>query len=309
MANFILEVKNLKKYYGTVKAVDGVSFKVKQGSIFTLLGPNGAGKTTTIEIIEGLRIPDDGKIIFMGEEINRVGSKQKEYIGVSLQETNLIPYLTVRETLDMFKSIFQRSLDISEILKMISLEDKANTYVKDLSGGQRQRLVIGLAMVNDPLILFLDEPTTGLDPQARRNTWDMLLELKRKGKTIILTTHYMEEAEFLSDWVCIMDHGKIIKEGDPQSLIRDLEKESLIEVEVEVNSLMLERLTSANLDPVYNSKHKRLILKTDDILSATELLLRLSKENSLQIKDVVIRQPNLEDVFLSLTGRSLREEV
>ncbi|MCX7795793.1 MAG: ABC transporter ATP-binding protein [bacterium] len=307
MANFILEVENLKKYYGPVKAVDGVSFKVKQGSIFTLLGPNGAGKTTTIEIIEGLRIPDEGKIIFMGEEINRVGNKQKEYIGVSLQETNLIPYLTVKETLDMFKTIFPRSLDITEVLRMISLEDKANTYVRDLSGGQKQRLVIGLAMINDPLILFLDEPTTGLDPQARRNTWDILLELKRKGKTIILTTHYMEEAEFLSDWVCIMDHGKIIKEGDPKSLIRDLEKESLIEVEVEANSLMLEKLTL--LEPVYDSKHKRLILKTDDILSTTELLLRLSKENSLQIKDVIIRQPNLEDVFLSLTGRSLREEL
>jgi len=308
MADFILEVENLKKYYGTVKAVDGVSFKVKQGSIFTLLGPNGAGKTTTIEIIEGLRVPDDGRIIFMGEEIKRVENKQKEYIGVSLQETNLIPYLTVRETLDMFKTLFPRSLDIDDVLKMISLEDKANTYIKNLSGGQKQRLVIGLAMINDPLILFLDEPTTGLDPQARRNTWDILLELKRSGKTIILTTHYMEEAEFLSDWVCIMDHGKIIREGDPQSLIRALEKESLIEVELEANSIMLEKLSSAGLDPVYDKKHKRLLLKTNDILTTTELLLRLSKENSLQIKDVVIRQPNLEDVFLSLTGRSLREE-
>lgn len=308
MADFILEVENLKKYYGPVKAVDGVSFKIKQGSIFTLLGPNGAGKTTTIEIIEGLRIPDEGRVIFMGKEISRIGNREKEYIGVSLQETNLIPYLTVRETLDMFKSIFPKSLDIDEVLKMISLEDKANTYIKNLSGGQRQRLVIGLAMINDPLILFLDEPTTGLDPQARRNTWDILLELKKRGKTIVLTTHYMEEAEFLSDWVCIMDYGKIIKEGDPKSLIKSLAKESLIEAEVDANSSILERLRSTDLDFVYDSKHKRLILKTEDILSTVDLLLRLSKENSLQIKDVVIRQPNLEDVFLSLTGRSLREE-
>jgi ABC-2 type transport system ATP-binding protein len=308
MADFILEVENIKKYYGPVKAVDGVSFKVKQGSIFTLLGPNGAGKTTTIEIIEGLRIPDDGRIIFMGEEITRVGNKQKEYIGVSLQETNLIPYLTVRETLDMFRTIFPRSLDVDEVLRIVSLEDKANTYIKNLSGGQKQRLVIGLAMINDPLILFLDEPTTGLDPQARRNTWDLLLDLKRKGKTIILTTHYMEEAEFLSDWVCIMDRGKIIKEGDPQSLIRDLEKESLIEVELEADSVMIESLSNAGLEPVYDKKHKRLLLKTNDILATIELLLRFSKESSLQIKDVLIRQPNLEDVFLSLTGRSLREE-
>jgi ABC-2 type transport system ATP-binding protein len=308
MRDFILEVEDLKKYYGEVKAVDGVSFKVKQGSIFTLLGPNGAGKTTTIEIIEGLRIPDSGKITFLDETVSKIGKKQKAYIGVSLQETNLIPYLTVKETLDMFKSIFDRSLSVDDVLKMLSLEDKANTYIKNLSGGQKQRLVIGLAMINDPLILFLDEPTTGLDPQARRNTWDILLNLKAKGKTIILTTHYMEEAEFLSDWVCIMDQGRIIKEGTSQTLIRDLEKESLIEVELDANSVMLEELNSSGLDPVYDKKHKKLLLKTNDILTTTDLLLRLSKKNSLQIRDVVIRQPNLEDVFLSLTGRTLREE-
>ena len=308
MRDFILEVEDLKKYYGEVKAVDGVSFKVKQGSIFTLLGPNGAGKTTTIEIIEGLRTPDSGKITIFGETVTKIGRKQKAYIGVSLQETNLIPYLTVKETLDMFKSIFEKSLSVDEILKMLSLEDKANTYIKNLSGGQKQRLVIGLAMINDPLILFLDEPTTGLDPQARRNTWDILLNLKAKGKTIILTTHYMDEAESLSDWVCIMDHGKIIKEGTPQMLIRELEKESLIEVELDANSEMLEELNNNGLDTVYDSKHHKLLLKTNDILGTTDLLLRLSKENSLQIRDVVIRQPNLEDVFLHLTGRYLREE-
>ncbi|HOP55133.1 MAG TPA: ABC transporter ATP-binding protein, partial [bacterium] len=291
-----------------VKAIDGVNFKVKQGSVFTLLGPNGAGKTTTIEIIEGLRIPDSGKIRFLGKEVSKIGREEKAYIGVSLQETNLIPYLTVRETLDMFKNIFERSLDADEVLKMVSLEDKSSTYIKNLSGGQKQRLVIGLAMINDPLILFLDEPTTGLDPQARRNTWDILLDLKRNGKTIILTTHYMEEAEILSDWVCIMDLGKIIKEGDPHSLIRDLGKESLIEVELDVNSVMLEELNNSGLDPVYDERHKRLLLKTNDILSTIDLLLRLSRENALQIKDVTIRQPNLEDVFLSLTGKSLREE-
>ncbi|HHV80685.1 MAG TPA: ABC transporter ATP-binding protein [bacterium] len=308
MSNFILEVEDLKRYYGQVKAIDGVNFKVKQGSVFTLLGPNGAGKTTTIEIIEGLRIPDSGKIRFLGKEVSKIGREEKAYIGVSLQETNLIPYLTVRETLDMFKNIFERSLDADEVLKMVSLEDKSSTYIKNLSGGQKQRLVIGLAMINDPLILFLDEPTTGLDPQARRNTWDILLDLKRNGKTIILTTHYMEEAEILSDWVCIMDLGKIIKEGDPHSLIRDLGKESLIEVELDVNSVMLEELNNSGLDPVYDERHKRLLLKTNDILSTIDLLLRLSRENALQIKDVTIRQPNLEDVFLSLTGKSLREE-
>ncbi|PMQ01326.1 MAG: ABC transporter ATP-binding protein [Dictyoglomus sp. NZ13-RE01] len=305
---FIVEVENLRKTYGNITAVDGISFKIKQGSIFTLLGPNGAGKTTTLEIIEGLRTPDSGKITIFGESVSKIEDKHKENIGVSLQETNLIPHLTIRETLKLFRSLYKKGLDINEVLEFVSLKEKENTYIEKLSGGQKQRLVIGLALINDPLLLFLDEPTTGLDPQARRSIWSLLQELKRRGKTIVLTTHYMEEAEFLSDWVCIMDHGKIIKEGTPMDLIREIGGESVVEVEAEDNEKFLNDLKENKVNYIFNPKKNKLIIKTDNVLNTIEILLKVAKENSIQLKNEVIRQPNLEDVFLTLTGRQLREE-
>ncbi len=253
---FIVEVEELRKYYGSVKAVDGVSFKIKQGSIFTLLGPNGAGKTTTLEIIEGLRTPDSGKITIFGRHVEKIGREEKELIGVSLQETNLIGNLTVRETLSMFRSFYKKGLSVEDVLDFVSLKDKAKTHVDRLSGGQRQRLAIGLALINDPLLLFLDEPTTGLDPQARRSIWDLLLQLKKQGKTIVLTTHYMEEAEFLSDWVCIMDHGRIIREGTPEDLIKSIGGESVIEVDVEEDGEFLSELENMGLNYTFNAKHR-----------------------------------------------------
>ncbi|ACI20081.1 ABC transporter ATP-binding protein [Dictyoglomus thermophilum] len=305
---FIVEVEDLRKYYGNIKAVDGVSFKIKQGSIFTLLGPNGAGKTTTLEIIEGLRTPDSGKITIFGRQVERIGREEKEFIGVSLQETNLIGNLTVRETLSMFRSFYKKGLNVDDVLDFVSLKDKAKSYVEKLSGGQRQRLAIGLAIINDPLLLFLDEPTTGLDPQARRSIWDLLLQLKKQGKTIVLTTHYMEEAEFLSDWVCIMDHGKIIREGTPEDLIKSIGGESVIEVEVEHSDGFLEELSNIGLNYSYNEKHKRLIIKTNNVLETIGILLRIAKEKGINVRNEIIRQPNLEDVFLTLTGKQLREE-
>lgn len=305
---FIVEVEDLRKYYGNIKAVDGVSFKIKQGSIFTLLGPNGAGKTTTLEIIEGLRTPDSGKITIFGKQVERIGREEKEFIGVSLQETSLIGNLTVRETLSMFRSFYKKGLRVDDVLDFVSLRDKAKSYVEKLSGGQRQRLAIGLAIINDPLLLFLDEPTTGLDPQARRNIWDLLLQLKKQGKTIVLTTHYMEEAEFLSDWVCIMDHGKIIREGTPEDLIKSIGGESVIEVEVEQSDGFFEELSNIGLNYSYNEKHKRLIIKTNNVLETIGILLRIAKEKGINIRNEIIRQPNLEDVFLTLTGKQLREE-
>jgi len=305
---FIVEVEDLRKYYGNIKAVDGVSFKIKQGSIFTLLGPNGAGKTTTLEIIEGLRTPDSGKITIFGRQVERIGREEKEFIGVSLQETNLIGNLTVRETLSMFRSFYKKGLNVDDVLDFVSLKDKAKSYVEKLSGGQRQRLAIGLAIINDPLLLFLDEPTTGLDPQARRSIWDLLLQLKKQGKTIVLTTHYMEEAEFLSDWVCIMDHGKIIREGTPEDLIKSIGGESVIEVEVEHSDGFLEELSNIGLNYSYNEKHKRLIIKTNNVLETIGILLRIAEEKGINIRNEIIRQPNLEDVFLTLTGKQLREE-
>jgi len=305
---FIVEVEDLRKTYGNVKAVDGVSFKIKQGSIFTLLGPNGAGKTTTLEIIEGLRTPDSGKITIFGKIVDRIGREEKELIGVSLQETNLISHLTVRETLSMFRSFYKRGLNVDDVLDFVSLKEKEKSYVEKLSGGQRQRLAIGLAIINDPLLLFLDEPTTGLDPQARRSVWDLLLKLKAQGKTIVLTTHYMEEAEFLADWVCIMDHGKVIAEGTPEDLIRSMGGESIIEVDVEEDHEFLDDLNKVGLNYVFNPKHRRLVIKTNNVLESIEHLLKIAKEKGIKVRNEIIRQPNVEDVFLTLTGRQLREE-
>lgn len=305
---FIVEVEDLRKTYGNVKAVDGVSFKIKQGSIFTLLGPNGAGKTTTLEIIEGLRTPDSGKITIFGKIVDRIGREEKELIGVSLQETNLISHLTVRETLSMFRSFYKRGLNVDDVLDFVSLKEKEKSYVEKLSGGQRQRLAIGLAIINDPLLLFLDEPTTGLDPKARRSVWDLLLKLKAQGKTIVLTTHYMEEAEFLADWVCIMDHGRVIAEGTPEDLIRSIGGESIIEVDVEEDHEFLDDLNKVGLNYVFNPKHRRLVIKTNNVLESIERLLKIAKEKGIKVRNEIIRQPNLEDVFLTLTGRQLREE-
>jgi len=305
---FIMEVEDLRKTYGNVKAVDGVSFKIKQGSIFTLLGPNGAGKTTTLEIIEGLRTPDSGKITIFGKIVDRIGREEKELIGVSLQETNLISHLTVRETLSMFRSFYKRGLNVDDVLDFVSLKEKEKSYVEKLSGGQRQRLAIGLAIINDPLLLFLDEPTTGLDPQARRSVWDLLLKLKAQGKTIVLTTHYMEEAEFLADWVCIMDHGRVIAEGTPEDLIRSIGGESIIEVDLEEDHEFLDDLNKVGLNYVFNPKHRRLVIKTNNVLESIERLLKIAKEKGIKVRNEIIRQPNLEDVFLTLTGRQLREE-
>ncbi len=305
---FIVEVEDLRKNYGNVKAVDGVSFKIKKGSIFTLLGPNGAGKTTTLEIIEGLRIPDSGNIKIFGKEVKRVGREEKELIGVSLQETQLISHLTVREILSMFRSFYRKGLKVEDVLKFINLEDKAKSHVDKLSGGQKQRLAIGLALVNDPELLFLDEPTTGLDPQARKSVWDLLLQLKGQGKTIVLTTHYMEEAEFLADWVCIMDYGKIIIEGTPEDLIKSIGGESVIEVDVEENHFFLDRLKELEINYTYNPKHGRLLVKTNYVLETIDRILKVAKEYSVKVRNEIIRQPNLEDVFLTLTGKQLREE-
>ncbi|MFN3698766.1 MAG: ABC transporter ATP-binding protein [Dictyoglomus sp.] len=305
---FIVEVEDLRKTYGNVKAVDGVSFKIKQGSIFTLLGPNGAGKTTTLEIIEGLRTPDSGKIKIFGKEVKKIGREEKELIGVALQETQLISHLTVKETLSMFRSFYSRGLKVDDVLEFVNLKDKAKSHVDKLSGGQKQRLAIGLALINDPLLLFLDEPTTGLDPQARRSVWDLLLQLKKQGKTIVLTTHYMEEAEFLADWVCIMDNGKIIREGTPEDLIKSIGGESVIEVDVEESQSFLNKLKELEINYTYNPKHGRLLVKTNNVLETIDSILKIARECSVRVRNEIIRQPNFEDVFLTLTGRQLREE-
>jgi len=301
-----MRVTGLEKRYGPVRAVDGISFVVPRASVFTILGPNGAGKTTTLEILEGIREPDAGEIEVFGARLRRVTRAVRERMGVLLQDGNFEPYLRVKEIVALFASFFRKSLPVDDVLASLSLEDKRRAAVRTLSGGQKQRLAVAVALVNDPELVFLDEPTTGLDPQARRNMWSIVSDLKRRGKTIILTTHYMEEAEALSDDVCIMDQGKIIAEGSPRALASGLGQETIIEfVASSLDPADLERLArcgkGARLDG------EAVTLNTDDLVVTMEALLAWSKERGIPLANMAVRQPNLEDVFLSLTGRRLRE--
>ena len=216
-----IRVEVLKKYYGTTKAVDGLSFFVREGEIFGMLGPNGAGKSTTIEMIEGLRAPDAGTITVLGLNQPRDTQAIKQRIGIQLQTTALYPLLTVTEVLDLFRAFYRKrqTLPTNDLIHMVNLEEKRTTRCKDLSGGQQQRLSVALALVNDPDLIFLDEPTTGMDPQARRQLWDVIRDLRSQGKTILMTTHYMEEAQELCNRIAIVDHGKILEMDTPNAMI------------------------------------------------------------------------------------------
>ena len=215
----VVEARDLAKHYGAVRAVDGVSFEVGRGEVFGLLGPNGAGKTTTIEILEGLLKPDSGSAAVLGIDVTRHPGQMKERIGVQLQTAALYPNLKVTEVIALFGGFYERSLRTEDLIQQAGLEERKNALTRELSGGQRQRLSIALALVNDPELIFLDEPTTGLDPQARRSLWDQIGEMRGQGRTILLTTHYMEEAERLCDRVAIMDHGKILEMGTVNELV------------------------------------------------------------------------------------------
>ncbi|KAA0230201.1 ABC transporter ATP-binding protein [candidate division KSB1 bacterium] len=251
--NAVLEVFDLRKQYGDLKAVDGVNFSVTRGEVFGILGPNGAGKTTTLEMIETLRPIDSGRVLLNGVDVQREPQKVKQMIGVQLQSSSFFEKLTLTELLLLFGEIYGRQVDAVALLEEAELRDKAKAYVAQLSGGQKQRFSIAAALVNDPIVLFLDEPTTGLDPQARRHLWGVVRRIRSEGKTIVLTTHYMEEAEELCDRVAIMDAGKIVANAPPQELIQQLLAKGFSKARVE-------------------------------------------------------RLASLEDVFLDLTGHSLRDE-
>ncbi|WP_448536101.1 ABC transporter ATP-binding protein [Pseudothermotoga sp.] len=301
----VLEVKNLKKYYGSVKAVDGVSFRVEPGQIVALLGPNGAGKTTTIEIIEGLRKKDEGEIFYFGRKVDTIDEEIKKMLGVQLQKSAFLDNLTVKETLELFSGLYGISLkpsQLRELVETVMLEEKMNSRVKTLSGGQMQRLALAIALVNDPKIVFLDEPTTGLDPQARRHVWQIVRGLVEKGKTVLLTTHYMEEAQELADYVLIMDHGKIIAEGTVEDLIKMLNMESYLEFVVEDPKAFLEKIPGAKI-----VNGEKMIVPTKNVEDDVQKIFILAKNEGLSIENLVVRRPNLEDVFLSLTGRYLRD--
>lgn len=302
----LLRVDKLKKYYGEVRAVDDISFAIPKGVVFTILGPNGAGKTTTLEILEGIRDPDSGEIEIFGMRLKRITRTVKERIGVLLQDSNFERYLKVKEVLTLFASFFQNSCLPQEILAQVALEEKAEAYVKNLSGGQLQRLAIGVTLINDPELIFFDEPTTGLDPQARRNIWEIISSLKARDKTIILTTHYMEEAEKLSDHICIMDHGKIIATGTPRQLTAALQQETIIEFHS--GGADKQELQSINsFSNEFTVNEELVIVKSTNLVQTLDNLLHWSQEKEIPLKNMVIRQPDLEDVFLSLTGRRLRE--
>ena len=291
----ILRVEDLKKYYPSVKAVDGVSFELLPGQVISILGPNGAGKTTTIEIIEGLRIKDDGKVTYFGK-YDSVNDEVKDRIGVCFQENFLFEDLTVIETLKLFASLYSKSLKIEEILETFELVEKKKTRVRHLSGGQKQRLAVALAFINDPDIVFLDEPTVGLDPHARRHLWDIILKFKNAGKSIVLTTHYMDEAHQLSDKVYIMDHGKIIASGSPQELIVSSGLNSIIEFPKEFVYLF-EELRETDYQVIIAGEYAYMYVS--DSVKAIEFLLKNGVYN------FVVRHPTLEDVFLKLTGRKI----
>jgi ABC-2 type transport system ATP-binding protein len=304
----IVKVEGLRKTYGSTVAVDGISFDVKEGEIFGMVGPNGAGKTTTIECLEGLRKPDAGKVSVLGVDPQHEGQILRERTGMQLQQSNLPERMKVWEALNLYASFYPKAVDWEKLLVQLGLEEKRKAYFSKLSGGQKQRLFIALALLPDPQLIFLDELTTGLDPQARHAIWDLVREVRSRGKTVLLTTHFMEEAERLCDRVAILDNGKIVALDTPAALIRGLGVEERVVFNVDAplpagfeKALPGEvRLEVEGERVVIHGKNGR---KTPLVSEVVSLL----SANQVQFRDLRTEQPTLEDVFLSLTGREMRE--
>ncbi len=315
----MIVVDGLTKSYDKKKVVDEVRFQVLRGEVFGLLGPNGAGKTTTIEMLEGLRKPDGGRATIAGFDTQKEMDRVKAVIGVQLQSTSMFDLLTVHEMMELYASFYARSLPTEPILVDMALTDKRNARVKGLSGGQKQRLAIALALVNDPQVLFLDEPTTGLDPQARRVLWDIILKLKARGKTIVLSTHYMDEAHVLCDRICLMDQGRVIALDTPQQLVKRLDSESAVEFSLSeqgaqvgvgaADAFVARRAEWAALGGVtkLEQQNEQFVLLTTDAQRTLVELLAWSAARDVRLQDLRTRTATLEDVFIHMTGRSLRE--
>jgi len=302
----VIRVSDLKKFYGDVKAVDGVSFEVGRGEVFEMLGPNGAGKTTTIEVLEGLRGPDSGKVEVFGLDVVHHPEAIKQRIGVQLQSVSLYPRLSVTELLDLFGSFYHKHVPTQQLIDAVDLGERSKAYSMNLSGGQQQRLSIALALVNDPELVFLDEPTTGLDPQARRSLWDLVKGLQAKGKSVMLTTHYMEEATELCDRVAIMDHGHILEMGTVPELIGRRFKERAVFFDTSAN-LPTEKLARLGGVTRASQEDGQTVLYSKDVPSTIGALLAMADELKFEPHNLGIRQATLEDVFLDLTGRALRD--
>lgn len=305
-SDFVIQVQNLSKLYGSITAVTGLSFNVHKGEIFGFLGPNGAGKTTTLSILEGLEKADSGQVTVLGMDINTQAKAIKQQIGVQLQSTSLLPDLTVFEQVQLFGRLYGRQPSNSEIMQLlqrVGLGEKTAVFPDKLSGGQQQRLSLALALINQPEVIFLDEPTTGLDPQSRHVLWDIIRGLRDQGKTIVLTTHYMEEAETLCDRVGIIDHGKLVALDTPGALINRLAGVSSITTSAILPLDGLQMLPS--ISRVQRSD-THLQLQTKDVPTTLRTILDLAEQNELSLNDLHIKQPNLEDVFLNLTGHAIR---
>lgn len=307
MSETALRCRSLVKHYGEVRAVDGLDLEVRAGECFGLLGPNGAGKTTTVEIFEGLLTPTSGTVEVLGRSWKQSERELRERLGIQLQETELSERLTVRETLALFRSFYRSGLEPEEVIALVRLEEKARSWVRKLSGGQKQRLSVACALVGDPEILFLDEPTTGLDPQSRRQVWEVVQDFKSRGRTVLLTTHYMEEAHRLCDRVAIVDRGKVIALGTPTELIASLGADQVVEFETD---------PVAELDPLASLPEVRSLRRENGAVRLTvaevhrtvPLLLGELARQRVELTRLATHHATLEDVFVSLTGRHLRDE-
>jgi ABC-2 type transport system ATP-binding protein len=306
-----LLLRGLRKAFGDVAAVDGLDLEVARGECFGLLGPNGAGKTTTIEICEGLTAPDAGTVELLGLDWRSGAAELRQRIGIQLQETQFPEKLSVEETLRLFRSFYRRGISVDESVRTAQLEEKRGARVGTLSGGQKQRLAMACALVGDPELLFLDEPTTGLDPQARRHLWDLVDALKQAGRTIILTTHYMEEAERLCDHVAIMDHGRVIAQGTTPQLVASLGAEHIVEFAVagressEVDVALLKAIPGVQSHRVDAGLHQ---LSVGELHTTVPRIFAALDEQELNLSQFRTHSATLDDVFVALTGRTLRDE-
>jgi ABC-2 type transport system ATP-binding protein len=306
---FALAIRGLRKSFADVTAVDGLDLDVLRGECFGLLGPNGAGKTTTIEICEGLTTPDAGTVEVLGLNWRAHANRLRQRIGIQLQETQFPEKLTVEETIRLFRSFFHQGLTVEKSIEMAQLEEKRKSRIGGLSGGQKQRLAMACALVGDPELLFLDEPTTGLDPQARRNLWDLVDQLKGAGRTIILTTHYMDEAERLCNRVAVMDHGRVIALGTPKELIASIGGEQIVEFAVdpgvEVSAAILTQITGVHSHRVDAGLHQ---LSVSELHKTVPPIFASLAAQGAHLSEFRTHSATLEDVFVSLTGRKLRDE-
>ena len=309
MSNLAIACTGLVKRYGTVTAVAGLDLQVRRGECLGLLGPNGAGKTTTIEMIQGILTPDEGTIEVLGMDWQHHERELRERMGTQLQETRLPDKLTVEEVVTLFRSFYRDGVDVDDVLQVVELVEKRLSYVAALSGGQRQRLAVACALVCKPDILFLDEPTTGLDPQSRRRLWDVIEAFRRDGGTVLITTHYMEEAERLCDRVAIVDHGKIIAADSPQALIASLGAEQVVEFALENGTEISDEVLKA-LPGVQQvaSDDGRTRLTVSGAHAAVPALMKLLEDRGAILSELATHRASLEDVFLSKTGRHLRDD-